>query len=243
MKVRYLCILGLLAVLVGVPASPGHAQLGDLFKSFKKAFGVGGLTQEQIMAGLKEALRIGTGNAVQTVSRVGGYAENPNIRIPLPESVQKVEKVLRVAGLGPQLDAFEKSMNRAAERAAPEAKSLFWDAIKTLTFSDAEQILNGRDNEATLYFKDKTWDRLQGLAKPVVHHAMAEVGVTRTYQTLETKARAVPFAGSLGFDLDQYVTDRALDGLFFMLAEEERKIREDPAARTTELLKKVFGHP
>ena len=242
MKARFLCVLGLLVMLAGLPPSPGHAQLGDIFKSFKKALGVGGLTQEDIIDGLKEALRIGTGNAVQKVSQVGGYYNNPNIRIPLPESVQKVEKVLRFAGLGSQVDAFEKSMNRAAERAAPEAKRLFWDAIKTMSFSDAKQILNGRENEATLYFKDKTWNRLQGLAKPVVHDAMGDVGVTRAYQDLDAKARTVPFAGSLSFDLDQYVTDRALDGLFFMLAEEERKIREDPAARTTELLKKVFGN-
>jgi hypothetical protein len=240
---RRLLMVGLLAMLAVVPASSGHAQLGDIFNRFKKTFGVGGLTQEEITAGLKEALRIGTENAVQKVSQVGGYYNNPRIRIPLPESVQKVEKVLRLAGLGSQLDAFEKSMNRAAERAAPEAKSLFWDGIKTMTFSDAKRILNGRENEATLYFKEKTWDRLQVLAKPVVHDAMGEVGVTRSYQNLEAKARTVPFAGSFNFDLDQYVTDQALDGLFQMLEDEERKIREDPAARTTQLLKKVFGNP
>jgi hypothetical protein len=240
---RRLLMVGLLAMLAVVPASSGHAQLGDIFNRFKKTFGVGGLTQEEITAGLKEALRIGTENAVQKVSQVGGYYNNPRIRIPLPESVQKVEKVLRLAGLGSQVDAFEKSMNRAAERAAPEAKSLFWDGIKTMTFSDAKRILNGRENEATLYFKEKTWDRLQVLAKPVVHDAMGEVGVTRSYQNLEAKARTVPFAGSFNFDLDQYVTDQALDGLFQMLEDEERKIREDPAARTTQLLKKVFGNP
>jgi len=242
MKIRFL-IFGLWVTLAVVSASPGHAQWDDIFKRFQKTFSVGGLTQEEITAGLKEALRIGTENAVQKVSRVGGYYNNPKIRIPLPESVQKVEKVLRLAGLGSQVDAFEKSMNRAAERAAPEAKSLFWDGIKAMTFSDAKKILNGRENEATLYFKEKTWDRLQVVAKPVVHDAMGEVGVTRSYQNLEAKARTVPLAGSFSFDLDQYVTDRALDGLFQMLAEEEKKIREDPAARTTQLLKKVFGNP
>ncbi|MEJ2725888.1 MAG: DUF4197 domain-containing protein [Deltaproteobacteria bacterium] len=241
MKTRFLCILGVVIALAVMPASPGHAQWGDMLKSFKNALGVGGLTQEEIIAGLKEALRVGTGNAVEKVSKVGGYYNNPNIRIPLPGPVQKVEKVLRLAGLGSQVDAFDKSMNRAAERAAPEAKSLFWNAIKTMTFSDARKILNGRENEATLYFKDKTWDRLEALAKPVVHDAMGEVGVTRTYQNLEARARTVPLAGNLSFDLDQYVTQKTLDGLFFMLAQEERKIREDPAARTTELLKKVFG--
>ena len=133
-------------------------------------------------------------------------------------------------------------MNRAAESAAPEAKSLFWDSIKQMTFSDAKKILDGRENEATLYFKDKTWDRLQGIFKPIVHNAMAGVGVTKSYQDLETKVRSIPFADRISsFDLDQYVTDKALDGLFLMLADEEAKIRKDPAARVTDLLKKVFG--
>ena len=242
MKIRFLFMLGVLLSLVSAHPLPAHSQFGDLLKSFKNALGVDSLTEDEIVDGLKEALRIGTGNAVQQVSKIGGYYDNPDIRIPLPEPVKKAENLLRLSGLGSQVDAFEKSMNRAAERAAPEAKSLFWDAIKKMTFSDAKKILNGRDNEATLYFEEKTSDRLGALAKPIVHDAMAEVGVTRTYQQLDAKVRTVPFAGNLNFDLDQYVTDRALGGLFFMLAEEERKIREDPAARTTELLKKVFGN-
>jgi len=200
-----------------------------------------GLSESDIIKGLKEALEIGTGNAVTYVAKTNGYYQNGKIKIPLPENVQKVEKVLRVAGYGKQVDEFELSMNRAAEKAAPEAKSIFWNAIKGIQFADARKILNGRDNEATLYFKDKTSDKLSSIFKPIVHTSMSKVGVTQSYQVLENKVYSIPFAKKIvSFDLDQYVTDKALDGLFYMLAEEEKKIRNDPAARVTEILRKVF---
>ena len=132
-------------------------------------------------------------------------------------------------------------MNNAAERAAPEAKSIFWDAIKKMKIDDAKTILNGRDDEATLYFKDKTYARLQEIFEPIVNESMGEVGVTRAYQDLNAKVEKIPFADSFSLDLDKYVTDGALNGLFQMLAAEEKKIRSDPAARVTDLLKKVFG--
>jgi len=242
MKIRNLCLIGLFTISTGFIPATGHARLGDFFDQIKKGFGVGGLSEQEIVLGLKEALRIGTGNAVEQVSKIGGYYGNPKIKIPLPDSVQKVERLVRGAGFGRELDAFEMSMNRAAERAAPEAKGLFREAVEKMTFSDAKKILQGGNNEATLYFKEKTFNRLKDLGRPIIHRAMGEVGVTRTYQDLDKKVRKVPFvAGAMSFDLDEYVTDRALDGLFLMVAEEERKIREDPAARVTELLRKVFG--
>ena len=230
-----------LIVIITTPPSFAHADLKDLFKSIEKTLGGGELSESKVMQGLKEALQIGTGNAVQNVSQLDGYYKNPKIRIPLPESVVKVEKVLRAVGYGPKVDDFELSMNRAAEKAAPEAKALFFDAIKQMTFSDARKILQGQDNEATLYFKDKTSNRLNEIFKPIVHRVMSEVGVTRTYQALDAKVRSIPFTDRLSFDLDNYVTNKALDGLFLMVAEEERKIREDPTARVTDLLKEVFG--
>jgi hypothetical protein len=240
MKVRVFLLMGMVLVFLG---SLAYAQqIGDVLKGLQK--GIGGTSaasNTEIVNGLKEALQIGTENAVQTVSKLDGYYKNPKIRIPLPDSVQKTEKILRVAGYGSKVDEFELSMNRAAEKAAPQAKGLFMDAIKQMTFTDAKKILNGRENEATLYFKDKTSPRLREVSKPIVHQAMGEVGVTKSYQDLEQSARSVPFAGTFAFDLDQYVTDRALDGLFLMVAEEEKRIREDPMARTTDLLKKVFG--
>jgi hypothetical protein len=198
------------------------------------------LTQNEIVAGLKQALEVGTGHAVALTSKTDGYFMNPQIKIPLPEQVRKAEDLLRTVGLGEQVSAFEKSMNRAAERAAPEAKALFITAIQQMTFADAKKILQGQENEATLYFKEKTSQPLAQRFNPIVHDAMSQVGVTRYYQSIESKLRVLPLSGQ-SLDLDQYVTQKALDGLFFMLAQEEAKIRKDPAARVTELLKRVFG--
>ncbi|MCG2778038.1 MAG: DUF4197 domain-containing protein [Desulfobacterales bacterium] len=235
--------VGLLIALFAAQAPSAFAQLTDILKSVKKAVGISGgeLSESKIIEGLKEALEIGTGNAAGLVSKLDGYYKNPKIKIPLPESVQKVEKILRKVGFGSKVDDFEMSMNRAAEQAAPAAKALFTDTIKQMSFDDARKILNGKDNAATLYFKDKTWDRLYDKFKPIVNSTMSEVGVTRYYQDLDKKVRSIPFADSMSFDLDKYVTDGALDGLFYMVEQEERSIRKDPAARVTDLLKKVFG--
>ena len=229
-------------LLVGAHAGFA-ASLSDMAKEAQKAFGgsAGGLSNDEITAGLKEALQVGTEKAVGLVSQPDGVYQKPAIKIPMPESVQKVEKLLRTAGYGEKVDAFELSMNRAAERAAPEAKSIFWDAISGMNFEDAQKILNGRDNEATLYFEDKTAARLQEAFKPIVKDAMGEVGVTRSYQDLNEKMTSLPFGKSASFDLDQYVTDGALKGLFKMLADQERQIRTQPAARVTDLLQKVFA--
>ena len=219
------------------------AGFQDFLKRAQKMLGTSdSISESEIVEGLKQALEIGTTKAVDLVSKQGGYYNNPEIKIPLPGSVQKVENLLRGAGFGSKVDAFELSMNKAAERAAPEAKSIFWDAIKKMKIDDAKKILNGREDEATLYFQDKTSARLQKIFEPIVKESMGEVGVTRTYQDLNAKVEKIPFADSFSLDLDQYVTDGALNGLFQMLAEEEKKIRSDPAARVTDLLKKVFGN-
>jgi hypothetical protein len=239
---RYFIGLMLAVFLVSNTHQGFSAGLSDIFKGVQDTLsGSGALTHDEIVAGLKEALEVGTEKAVALVSKTDGYYQNPDIKIPLPESVQKVEKLLRATGYGEKVDNFELSMNRAAERAAPEAKSIFGDAIKQMTFDDAKKILDGRDNEATLYFEDKTSDRLQEIFKPIVKDAMGEVGVTRSFQDLNAQAKKLPFGKSLSFDLDQYVTDGALKGLFKMLAEQERQIRTDPAARVTDLLQKVFA--
>jgi hypothetical protein len=232
-------LLTTLALLVGGCVTPsGNGGLNDILGGISSARPLG---ENEIIAGLKEALKVGTGNAVQLTSRVDGYYKHPQIKIPLPENVRKAENLLRMAGLGGQVDAFELSMNRAAEKAAPEARALFVDTIGRMSFADARKILKGRDNEATLFFKQNTYQPLTQRFKPLVHQAIAEVGVTRYYQTINTKIRNIPMADSFTLDLDQYVTQAALDGLFFMLAQEEAKIRRDPAARVTELLKRVFG--
>lgn len=241
MKIRVFLFVSFFMAMWTINTSIAQSQLGDFLKRTQKTLSGSKLSVNEITQGLKEALKIGTVNAVKMGSQIDGYYKNPNIKIPLPEEVQKIEKILEVAGLSQELEDFELSMNRAAERAAPEAKDLFWEAIKEMNISDAQTILEGQDNAATLYFQGKTSKRLQDVFKPIVHQTMSNVGVTRAYQNLDTKIQSIPFAGSLHFDLDRYVTDRALDGLFFLLSEEEKTIRQDPKARVTDLLKEVFG--
>ena len=232
------------AIVAAIFVSSPHAQAGaidDLFKRLRNALGSTTLSEQDIIAGLKEALRIGTQNAVALVSRVNGYYKTEAIRIRLPESVRNAEKILRYAGFGSTVDRFEVSMNRAAEKAAPQATELFIDAIGQMTFADARKILDGPDDAATRYFERKTAAKLEARFKPLVANSMAEVGVTRYYRQLEKTLRSLSITQSAVFDLDQYVTGKAVRGLFVMLAREEAAIRKDPAARVTELLKKVFG--
>ncbi len=240
---RNLITIGSIFILLIFSHHVGHAGFQDFLDRAKKLFSQDeGLTEKEIVKGLKQALKIGTSNAVGIVSKMNGYYQNPEIRIPLPDDVQKVKKYFKMAGFGGLVDDFELSMNRAAEQAAPEATGIFLEAIKRMTFDDARKILNGADNEATLYFENKTSAQLTEVFKPLVSQAMSQVGVTSTYKDLNNTARKIPYVDSFSFDLDQYVTDKALDGLFVMLAAEEKEIREDPAARVTDLLKKVFAN-
>jgi hypothetical protein len=144
-------------------------------------------------------------------------------------------------GYGPQVDEFVLSMNRAAERAAPAAKQIFWDALGQMTFEDARKILSGNETAATDYFKGKTTDKLTAAFRPVVDKSMNEVGVARQYNELVGRYESIPFVKKETFDLDSYVVTKALDGLFHVLGDEEKKIRTNPEARVTDLLKEVFG--
>lgn len=201
----------------------------------------GNLNEGTIISGLKEALSVGADKAVKKVSMVDGYFGSQLIKILMPEKMKKVAEVLGKIGFQREVDEFVLSMNRAAEKAAPEALSFFVDAIKGMTFEDAKNILNGGDTAATEFFRTKTYDRIYKAFKPVVSEAMNEVGVTRQYKQLMGKYDSVPFVDKQSLDLDHHVTTKTIDGLFYMIGEEEKKIRTDPAARVTELLKKVFG--
>ena len=194
-----------------------------------------------VISGLKEALSIGTDKAVTNVSQVNGYFGNEIIKILMPEKIQKVADVLKKVGFQKQVDEFVMSMNRAAEKAAPQATSYFVDAIKEMSFEDARKILNGGDTAATEYFKQKTSEKLYSAFKPIVSSSMHEVGATRAYEEMMSKYQSVPFMDKQSLDLDHYVTNKSLDGLFYMVGQEEKKIRTDPAARVTDLLKTVFG--
>jgi hypothetical protein len=221
--------------------SPASAQqLDQLFKGLGLGQ-QGGLTDAKIGSGLKEALKVGTENTVNLTGRPDGYFMNQAIKILMPPKLQTLEKGLRAVGYGPQVDEFILSMNRAAERAAPSAKKIFWDAIGEMSFDDARKILSGGDTAATEYFKTKTTDKLSTAFRPVVEKATNEVGVTRQYKDLVGRAEAIPFLKVDSLDVDNYVVGKSLDGLFHVLGEEERKIRTNPAARVTDLLKEVFG--
>ena len=202
---------------------------------------IGGETQ--LIEGLKDALKVGTENAVDLVSQPDGFYANDLIKIALPDHLQEVATLLKNAGLGEVVAQFELSMNRAAEDAASSATVLFVDAITDMTFDDAVAIFTGEDTAATQYFQDHMTDPLTTEFTPIIETAMAEVGVTRLYQEFETAVTQIMPLG-LGdlfkVDLSQYVTEKALEGLFTMVAEEEKKIREDPEARVTELLEQLF---
>ena len=221
-------------------AAPASAQLDQILKGL----GIGqsgGLSDAKIGSGLKEALKIGTENAIRFTGKLDGYFRNQAIKILMPEKLQTMEKTLRTVGLGPRVDEFILSMNRAAERAAPAAKQIFWDAIGEMTFQDAKKILSGNETAATDYFKAKTTDKLTTAFTPIVGKATNEAGVTRQYKELVGRFKNIPFVKAETVDIDQYITAKALDGLFYVVAQEEKKIRTDPAARVTDLLKEVFG--
>jgi len=192
-------------------------------------------------AGIKEALALGTERAVQGLSRKDGYFGNAAVKILMPSSIQKVAEVARVAGYQKQVDEFILSMNRAAEAAAPLASRYFGDAIRDMTLEDVRGILTGGDTAATEFFRRKTQDKLYTAFKPTVSQKIGEVGATRAYKNMMGRYESLPFMSGQSLDLDDYVTDKSLDGLFHMVGEEEKKIRTNPAARTTDLLKVVFG--
>jgi hypothetical protein len=197
-----------------------------------------GAVESRVATGLREALSVGAGNAVAKTGRLDGFFKNEAIRILMPEKLRTAETALRAVGYGPKVDEFILAMNRAAERAAASAKPIFLDAIRKITFDDAKAILGGGETAATEYFRKQTEDPLTTAFRPIVQRATDEVGVTRQYKDL---VRGLPFASPQSLDIDAYVVGKTLDGLFHVLGEEERKIREDPAARVTAVLREVFG--
>ena len=199
------------------------------------------LDENTTISGLKEALSIGTQNAVKSVSKSNGYFSNDRIKILLPDKIQTVAEVASKLGYQKQVDELILSMNRAAEGAAPKASRLFGQAIKEMTFDDARGILQGGDTSATEFFKKKTSAKLYDEFKPIVSSSVNKVGVAKAYKEMMAPVETVPFVSKESVDLDHYVTTKALDGLFLMIGDEEKKIRTNPTARVTDLLKTVFG--
>ena len=224
-------------------AAPASAQLDSILKEMDTLTRPGAATPGGVKVGaaLKQALQVGTENAVRLTGKTDGYFTNKAIKILMPDRLRTVERGLRTAGYGSEADKLVLSMNRAAERAAPTAKKFFWDAIGEMTIDDAQRILNGTPTAATDYFKGKTSPSLRIAFRPIVEKAMNEVGTVRQYNELLGQAKALPFLKTEDYELDRYVVGKALDGLYYVVGEEERKIRSDPSARVTDLLKDVFG--
>lgn len=199
------------------------------------------LTDFEIGNGLKEALRIGTQRVVGQLGAVDGYNADPLIHIPLPEDLRKVHNALDKVGLGGMTSDLELKLNRSAERAAPEAKDVFWNAITEMTLDDVRGIWQGADDAATRYFRGKMTVPLTERFTPIVLDAMGEVGAIRSYDRMMSQYQSIPFVPDVKADLTRYTVKQGLSGLFTYVAKEEAAIRKDPAKRTTQLLERVFG--
>jgi hypothetical protein len=237
----------LLAAFVVV--SSAHAALLDFLKpktNTTSLTSLAGLSQEQVADGLKQALGKGVQTAITNLAKPDGFLANPKVKIPMPEKLQSVEKTLRTLKQDQYADEFVTTMNRAAEAAVPEALPIFTDALKSMTIEDAKKLVSGTNDSATQFFKTKGEKQIQEKMVPIVKQATEKAGVTAAYKKLIAQGGASSFFNKLNYDpasldVDNYVTQKASDGLFKMIAEEEKRIRENPAARTTELLQKVFG--
>lgn len=245
-------ILGLALASLAVVSAASGADWRDLLRpktsgsnsAATSVLSLGSLSEEQITQGLKEALAKGVQNSITNLGRSGGYLSNLNVRIPMPEKLAKIERTARMLKQDHLADEFIATMNRAAEAAVPEAAAVFSDAIRNMTLEDARALVKGPEDAATQYFKKTGEARIQEKMLPIVKQATDKAGVTASYKKLTANAApALSFLGgsSTDLDVDRYVAQKASDGLFKMIAEEEKRIRQNPAARTTDLLKKVFG--
>jgi hypothetical protein len=199
------------------------------------------LSNQEIVNGLKEALNIGSQNSSNMASKVDGFYKNPTIKIPFPPEAKVMEQRLRNMGMGAQVDKFVVALNRAAEDAAKSAAPVFKSAVTGMTINDGMGILKGGDNAATNYLKNTTSPELKSKFKPIVSQSLQKVSVTQYWTPLVTAYNRIPMVEKKNPDLNAYVTEKGLEGLFFLVSQEELKIRKDPAARVTDLLKKVFS--
>lgn len=230
--------------LAGCADGEGNEALtgaaGQVLQSVLGADG-GTLGSSEIAAGLKEALRVGTGRVVSTLGVEDGFNADPQVRIPLPSVLAQAQSSLRLIGASGLIDDLELRVNRAAEQATPVAKDIFWEAITKLTFDDVNGIYQGENDAATRYLDRTTRGSLNDAMRPIIDTALAEAGAVSAYDSIIDKAKAAPFLPDLKTNLTNHVLDGAMDGLFLYLAEEEAAIREDPLKQTTALLKRVFG--
>lgn len=233
------CLGGFSAAQAGF-LDKAKSALGGL-KSLSPDSAADVLSNDDIAAGLREALKIGSEKVVAQVGALDGFNADPEIHIPLPGALRDVQKMLGKFGMADLADDLETRLNRGAEAAAPEAKALFLDAIGEMTLDDAKGILNGPDDAATQYFKGKMTTPLSARMEPIVDRSLSEVGAIAAYDKMMGQYGTIPLVPDVKADLTSYVVEKGLDGIFFYIAKEEAAIRNDPAKRTTELLQRVFG--
>jgi len=241
-------------LLASTPAPAGDLMqgLGGLMGSFggdsktaspasPTATAVNALSNTDMIAGLKDALRVGSERVVAQLGKADGFNADPKIHIPLPDSMQTVKSALDSAGMGSLMDDLELKMNRAAEAATPKAKKLFGDAVKAMSINDAKQILNGPQDAATQYFKAKMSAPLSKEMQPIIDKALSQAGAVQAFDAVMGQYKNIPFMPDVKANMNQHVLDLGMQGIFTYMAAEEAAIRKDPAKRTTDILKKVFG--
>ncbi len=224
-------------IFLGILFFAGCAELQQI------AMGDRPLTNDEVIRGLTEALEVGAVRAADTASERGGFLDNPDLFIIFPPEARRVERTLRDIGMGALVDDFLQNLNRAAEDAASSAAPVFRSAISQMTIQDGFEILRGPEDAATEYLRRTTSDELRALFAPVISQALEDELATRYWSDITETYNQIPFVQPVDTDLTSYTTTRALDGLFTLLAEEERQIRRDPVKRTTDILRRVFGHP
>jgi hypothetical protein len=237
---------GLFALILALATFPAAAGGGWLDKGKELLKSVTGKsaaepTVGEVAGAFKEALRIGAGNVVSKLGVEDGFNRDPAVHIPLPEKLQTVKKALSTVGMSGMVDDLELRLNRAAEAATPKAKAIFVDAINQMTFDDVMEIYKGPEDSATRYFQSKMTPALKTEMQPVVEQSLAQVGAIQSWEKVRERYSALPFVPDVKADLTDHVVQKGMDGIFHYLAQEEAAIRQDPARRTTELLRKVFG--
>ncbi len=234
-------VLALIIMVLLFNQTNAQININSVINSVNSAVSAGSLSTADITKGLKEALTIGSNTAGTSASKLDGFYKNPAIKIPYPHETEHMMATLKRMGMTKQVAEFEKQLNRAAEDAAKKAAPIFVNAVKNLTINDGLTILKGKDDEATQYLKQKTSLQLTNEFKPIIAASLKKVEITKYWKPLFTKYNKIPLVTKVNPNLDAYVTQKATDGLFLLVAQEELKIRKDPAARGTDILKKVFG--
>ncbi len=249
-KINVLLILGFICFYLSLCSNllagtswteKGKSMFNQLGQSSSSAQSASTLSDSEIGSGLKEALRVGSESVVAQLGKTDGFNADSLIHIPLPENLETVKKALRKVGYADMLDDLELKLNRAAEVATPKAEALFGNAITEMTVDDVQTIYKGPDDAATQYFRAKMTPELKKEMSPVVAESLAQVGAVEAYDQVMGKYKSIPFMPDVKSDLNDYVVEKGMDGIFYYLAREEAAIRSDPLKQTTSLLKQLFG--